>query len=144
MGGSLRGDMAGTIAGAASALAGARRELETRLRQRAEALLAGVDLVRREEFEAVREMAVLARQENERLQARIEALEARHIYTTADLAARLGLSEGATRARLRAAGIASGAGGRHRWTKAEFDAVLDRVTAPGASPRRRPASGGAS
>lgn len=140
MSGSFRSDMAGTLAGAASALAGARRELEARLRQRAEALLAGVDLVRREEFEAVRDMAVLARQENERLQARIEALEARHIYTTGDLAARLGLSERTARSRLRAAGIAGGAGHRHRWTKAEFDAVLERLAAEGAS-RRRPAGG---
>ncbi len=138
MGGSFRGDMAGTLAGAASALAGARRELEARLRQRAEALLAGVDLVRREEFEAVRDMAVLARQENERLQARIEALEARCVYTTGDLAARLGLSERTARSRLRAAGLAGGT--RHRWTKAEFDAVLERLAAEGAS-RRRPAGG---
>ena len=77
MAGPFRGDVAGTVAGAAAALAGARQELEARLRQRAEALLASMDLVRREEFEVVRDMAVLARQENERLQARIEALEAR-------------------------------------------------------------------
>ncbi len=64
------------MAGVAAVLAGARQELETRLRQRLEALLASMDLVRREEFEVVRDMAVLARQENERLQARIAALEA--------------------------------------------------------------------
>ena len=75
-GGPFRGDAAGAMAGAAALLAGARQELETRLRQRLEALFASMDLVRREEFEVVRDMAVLARQENERLQARIAALEA--------------------------------------------------------------------
>jgi BMFP domain-containing protein YqiC len=34
-----------------------------------------MDVVTREEFEAVREMAILAREENERLQARVAALE---------------------------------------------------------------------
>ena len=74
--GPFRGDAAGAMAGVAAALAGARQELETRLRQRLEALFASMDLVRREEFEVVRDMAVLARQENERLQVRIAALEA--------------------------------------------------------------------
>ena len=39
--------------------------------------MSGMDMVSREEFEAVREMAALARAENEKLQARIAALEAR-------------------------------------------------------------------
>ena len=42
-----------------------------------ERLVRDMDVVTREEFEAVREMSVLAREENERLAARIEALEAR-------------------------------------------------------------------
>ena len=42
-----------------------------------ERALAGMDLVSREEFEAVREMAIRAREENERLSARIAALEAK-------------------------------------------------------------------
>jgi len=42
-----------------------------------ERLVRDMDVVTREEFEAAREMAVLAREENERLAARIEALEAR-------------------------------------------------------------------
>jgi BMFP domain-containing protein YqiC len=56
---------------------GVRREIDTVVREQAERILGGMDLVRREEFEAVREMAALARAENERLAARIDALEAR-------------------------------------------------------------------
>ena len=40
-------------------------------------MMAGMDIVSREEFEAVREMAARARDENEKLSARIAALEAR-------------------------------------------------------------------
>jgi BMFP domain-containing protein YqiC len=53
-----------------------RREVDTIVRDQAERILGELDLVRREEFEAVREMAALARAENERLAARIAALEA--------------------------------------------------------------------
>ncbi len=56
---------------------GVRREAETVLRSQAEKLLAGMDVVTREEFEAVREMAVAARDENDRLAARLAQLEAR-------------------------------------------------------------------
>jgi BMFP domain-containing protein YqiC len=54
-----------------------RREVDTIMRDQAERILGELDLVRREEFEAVREMAALARAENERLAARIAALEAK-------------------------------------------------------------------
>lgn len=54
-----------------------RREVETVVRQQAERILGDLDLVQREEFEAVREMAANARAENERLAARIAALEAK-------------------------------------------------------------------
>ncbi|HVV93905.1 MAG TPA: accessory factor UbiK family protein [Hyphomicrobiales bacterium] len=54
-----------------------RREVDTIVRDQAERILGELDLVRREEFEAVREMAALARAENERLAARLAALEAR-------------------------------------------------------------------
>src|SRR6185312_8582133 len=54
-----------------------RREVDTIMRDQAERILGELDLVRREEFEAVREMAALARAENERLAARIAALESR-------------------------------------------------------------------
>lgn len=61
---------------AAGAAQGVRHEIETVLRGQAERLIADMDLVTREEFEAVRAMAQLAREENEALKARIEALEA--------------------------------------------------------------------
>ncbi len=61
---------------AAGAAQGVRQEIETVLKGQAERLIADMDLVTREEFEAVRAMAQLAREENEALKARIEALEA--------------------------------------------------------------------
>jgi BMFP domain-containing protein YqiC len=56
---------------------GMRREFETVLRTQAERVLRDLDVVQREEFEAVKEMARLAREENEVLKARIAALEAK-------------------------------------------------------------------
>ncbi len=52
-------------------------EIETAFNAQAERWLNSMDIVKREEFEAVREMAIKARDENEALLARIEALEAR-------------------------------------------------------------------
>jgi len=54
-----------------------RREFDTLFRTQAERILNDLDVVRREEFEAVKEMARLAREENEALKSRIAALEAR-------------------------------------------------------------------
>jgi BMFP domain-containing protein YqiC len=62
---------------AAGVAQGARREFETFARSQGERLVGGMELVSREEFEAVKTMAVRARDENERLEARIAALEAR-------------------------------------------------------------------
>src|ERR1700675_4084004 len=56
---------------------GMRREFETVMRTQAERILRDLDVVQREEFEAVKEMARLAREENEALKARIAALEAK-------------------------------------------------------------------
>ena len=61
---------------AAGVASGVRREAETVMRAQAERLLAGMNLVRREEFEAVKEMAVKAREENAALTDRIAKLEA--------------------------------------------------------------------
>ena len=61
-------------AGAARSLG---KEAEAAIKTQVERLLAGMDLVNREEFEAVREMALRARDENEKLAARIAALEAK-------------------------------------------------------------------
>jgi BMFP domain-containing protein YqiC len=70
-------DVARVAAGAVGALAGVRGEIETRLRDQFERVLAGMDLVTREEFEAVKAMAAKAREEQEVLLQRIETLEAR-------------------------------------------------------------------
>src|SRR5580692_1854141 len=56
---------------------GMRREFETVMRSQAERILRDLDVVQREEFEAVKEMARIAREENEALKARIAALEAK-------------------------------------------------------------------
>jgi len=70
-------DLARVASGAAGAISGVRGEIEARLRDQLERLLAGMDLVSREEFEAVKAMAAKAREEQELLQRQIEALEAR-------------------------------------------------------------------
>jgi BMFP domain-containing protein YqiC len=70
-------DMARVAAGTVGALAGVRGEIEARLRDQLERVLAGMDLVSREEFEAVKAMAGKAREEQEILLRRIETLEAR-------------------------------------------------------------------
>ena len=62
---------------AAGVASGVRREVDTMVRNQAEKWLRDLDLVKREEFEAVKDMARLAREENEALKARIAALEAR-------------------------------------------------------------------
>jgi BMFP domain-containing protein YqiC len=54
-----------------------RREFDTLFRSQAERILRDLDVVSREEFEAVKEMARLAREENEVLKARVAALEAK-------------------------------------------------------------------
>ena len=58
---------------------GVRREAETMVKTQIERLLASMDVVTREEFEAVRDMAAAAREENESLKARIAALETKTI-----------------------------------------------------------------
>jgi BMFP domain-containing protein YqiC len=66
----LMTDMAGVAQGV-------RREVETAVKSQAERFLNEMDVVQREEFEAVRDMAARAREENEALRRRIDALEAR-------------------------------------------------------------------
>jgi BMFP domain-containing protein YqiC len=60
---------------AAGVAQGVRREFETLFRGQAERILRDLDIVQREEFEAAKEMARLAREENEALKARLAALE---------------------------------------------------------------------
>ena len=70
-------DLARVAAGAAGALSGVRTEIEARARDQLERVLAGMDLVSREEFEAARAMAAKARDEQEKLLHRLEELEKR-------------------------------------------------------------------
>ena len=62
---------------AAGVAQGVRREFDTVLRTQAERILRDLDVVHREELEVVKEMARLAREENEALKARVAALEAK-------------------------------------------------------------------
>lgn len=73
----LLDDAAKLAAGAAGLLKGARDEAETAIRARIDRFLADRDLVTREEFEAVRAMAAAAREENEKLAARLAELESK-------------------------------------------------------------------
>ncbi len=70
-------DLARLVSGAAGVAAGMKDEVQAQFRQRAERLLAELDLVPREEFEAVKEMATKARAEQELLAERVAALEDR-------------------------------------------------------------------
>ncbi len=62
---------------AAGAAQGARSEFEAFVKQRLEKLVSDMEFVPREEFEAVKAMAAKARSENQRLEARLTALERR-------------------------------------------------------------------
>ena len=70
-------DLSRLMTDAAGLADGARREAQTFARTQMERMMAGMDIVGREEFEAVKEMAARARDENEKLAARIAVLEAR-------------------------------------------------------------------
>jgi len=70
-------EMARLMNDAAGVASGVRREFETVFRNQADRILRDLDVVKREEFEAVKEMARLAREETEALQARVAALEAK-------------------------------------------------------------------
>ncbi len=75
--GRILDDIARLVTDAAGVAQGMRREAESLARAQLDRLIATMDLVSREEFEVVRDMAALAREENEALQKRIAALEAR-------------------------------------------------------------------
>jgi BMFP domain-containing protein YqiC len=70
-------ELAKLVTDAAGAAQGVRREVETAFKGQAEKILNSMDVVQREEFEAMREMAIKARAEAKRLATRIDALEAR-------------------------------------------------------------------
>ena len=69
-------DLARVANGAIGALSGVRTEIEAMVKQRVERLLADMDLLTRDEFEAVKAVAAKARSEQEALEARVIALEA--------------------------------------------------------------------
>ena len=69
-------DIVKVLNGAAGTLAGVGREAGSGARERAREWLGGLDFVSREEFDAVKAMASAARDENDVLRARLDALEA--------------------------------------------------------------------
>ena len=68
-------DFVKVMNGAAGTIAGMTREAQAAVQDRAREWIGGLDLVSREEFEAVKAMAAAAREENEALKARLDALE---------------------------------------------------------------------
>lgn len=77
-------DIARMAGGALGALSGLRAEIEALIRQQMERFMAGADMVPREEFEVVRDMAIKARTEQEALLVRVAALEAALAQTPAE------------------------------------------------------------
>lgn len=76
-------DLAKVAGGAVTTLAGVKAEIDGLVRQRIERLLAGADMVPRDEFDAVKAMAAKARAEQERLETRVAQLEKRLGVTAA-------------------------------------------------------------
>lgn len=70
-------DLARMAGGALGALSGLKAEVEALVRQQFERFMAGADMVPRDEFEAVRALAIKARTEQEELAERVAALEAK-------------------------------------------------------------------
>ncbi|PPR12078.1 MAG: hypothetical protein CFH41_00111 [Alphaproteobacteria bacterium MarineAlpha11_Bin1] len=68
-------DAARVAGGAIGTFSGVKREIENLVKYQIDRLLTGMDLVTREEFDAVKQMAAKARDENERLEERLVALE---------------------------------------------------------------------
>jgi BMFP domain-containing protein YqiC len=70
-------DIAKVASGAASTLVGVKQEIEALARQQVERFVGEFDLVRRDEFEAAKAVAANAREEQDRLEQRVAALEER-------------------------------------------------------------------
>ena len=68
-------DLVKMMNGVAGTMAGVGREAEGSMREKMREWVGGMDFVSRDEFEAVKAMAIAAREENEALSRRIEALE---------------------------------------------------------------------
>ena len=69
-------DLVKVINGAAGTMAGMTREAEASMRERMREWVGGLDMVSRDEFEAVKAIAVAAREEKQALRARLDALDA--------------------------------------------------------------------
>ena len=69
-------DLVKMVNGAAGTVAGMGREAESSMKEKVREWVGGMDFVSREEFEAVKEMAIAAREENEQLKARLDAMAA--------------------------------------------------------------------
>jgi BMFP domain-containing protein YqiC len=93
----LLDDLARVATGALGALTGVREEIETRMREQFERILDRMNLVRREEFEAVQAMAAKARAAQEALEQRVAQLEERLAAPAKDGAAKPLRSRPATR-----------------------------------------------
>jgi BMFP domain-containing protein YqiC len=117
----LLDDLARMANGALNTLSSLREEIESRVRERVERMLADMDMVPREEFEAVKAMAQTARSEQEDLAARVAELERR----LNELAG----NAGSGTARSRTARSASAAAGTAR--KARPAAARRRATKTG-------------
>lgn len=72
----LLDDLAKLVNGAAGTIAGMGREAEAATREKAKEWIGGLDFVSRDEFEAVKAIAIAAREEADALKARLDALEA--------------------------------------------------------------------
>jgi BMFP domain-containing protein YqiC len=70
-------ELAKLMTNAAGAASGVRKEVDTLVQTQVERVLNNINVVKREEFDVVREMAEKARMENEKLSARIAELEAK-------------------------------------------------------------------
>ncbi|MGZ8347759.1 MAG: accessory factor UbiK family protein [Allosphingosinicella sp.] len=89
-------DFVKVMNGAAGTLAGMTREAQTAMQERARDWIGGLDMVSREEFDAVRAIAVAAREESEALRRRVEALEASRTGETTQAAPRSRKKPGAS------------------------------------------------
>ncbi len=70
-------DLAKIVNGAAGTIAGMTREAESATREKLKEWIGGMDFVSRDEFEAVKAIALAAREEADSLKARLDALEAK-------------------------------------------------------------------
>ncbi len=92
-------DLAKVANGALHTMSGVRDELETRVRERFERWLTDMDMVPREEFEAMKAVAQKARSEQETLTEKVEALEARIVALEAAKPARAAAKKPASAAK---------------------------------------------